>query len=52
MSEIQTNPSDIRRFIRNLFEGRRRNFLLHNITIFTKTFSNKAIDESTMKLIV
>lgn len=48
---MQTIPSDITRFIRNLFAGLRRNFLHCNINKITEMSSINAKDESIIKLI-
>ena len=51
MNTIQTIPSDIKRFTRNLFAGLQHNFLFRSISTIIKTYNKNATDESTMKLL-
>ena len=51
MNEIQTIPSDIKRFNRNLFAGLRRNFLFRKVNTITKMYKNNAKDEITIELL-
>ena len=51
MNEIQTIPSDIKRFKRNLFAGLRRNFLFRKVSVITKMYRDSAKDEITIKLL-